>query len=129
MRLLYLAIIILISCNSTITKETQGDEIKKVILSSGACLGFCPVLTVEVDKNLNYKFYGSTHTSKKGFYVGKTTPFIWNSLTKNLDSCLYQKLSGDYHIGYLDEPSMEVTIYFGDKKKTISGEWKSIPSN
>ena len=129
MRLFYLIITIFVSCNSEVTKEAPVDEIKKVILSSGACLGFCPVLTIEVDKNLNYKFYGSTHTSQKGFYVGKATPFIWASLTDKLDSSLYQKLSSVYDFGYLDEPPVEVTIYFGETKKKISGQWKSIPSD
>ena len=111
------------------TEDAPVDEIEKVILSSGACLGFCPSLTIEIDKNLNYKFYGLAHTSRKGFYVGKATPFIWRSLINKLDSCLYQRLSSVYDFGYLDEPPVEVTIYFGKGKKTISGQWKSIPSN
>jgi Domain of unknown function (DUF6438) len=129
MRIYYLAILIFISCNSAVTEVAPVDEIRKVILSSGACLGFCPTLTIEIDKDLNYKFYGSTHTTRKGFYVGKATPFIWRSLTNKLDSCLYQRLSNAYDFGYLDEPPVEVTIYFGENKKTISGQWKSIPSN
>ena len=58
-----------LSCRSK-TKELQirNNEIKKISFATGGCYGHCPLLAIEIDSSLSFKFYGGEYTDKKGFY-------------------------------------------------------------
>src|ERR1700761_2753086 len=105
-------IIIIIACDRPTHRE---NEISKIELATSSCLGPCAITAVSIDSSLNFKFYGGSHASKKGYYSGKISPKMWDSITTKLEIANYKTL----HLNYVspgDDQTLELIVHYKNSK-------------
>jgi hypothetical protein len=108
--LILLSFVLLLSCNKLPT-----NEITKVELATGSCLGLCPMTVVSIDSSLNLKFYGGSYVVKKGYYTSKITSKIWDSINIKLESIDYKNLYVKY-FPPIDDQTLELIVHYKNNK-------------
>ncbi|MEQ1734578.1 MAG: DUF6438 domain-containing protein, partial [Bacteroidia bacterium] len=56
----------LLSCNNKPIIKKRNNSISKVCIATSGCYGTCPMLSIEIDSSLIYKFYGQKYTDSIG---------------------------------------------------------------
>jgi len=107
-----------------INKQSKMDSsitLEKIVFSTGACLGTCPVMAIEFDKEGNYKFLGVHNAPKEGSYTGTIPKEIIKQTEDLLNKAKIESLAYHYYLPD-DAPARELIIYYNNqKKKKITG--------
>lgn len=114
-------------CFSSCTKETQHNKIHKIVFASGGCYGTCPVEVIEIDSSLTYRYHGERHTNLQGFYTGKITQELWDSINNKLEAANFRNLDTLYDES-IDDLATSTKIYYDNNKvKFIRAQERSLP--
>jgi len=114
--------ITILSCNKPVHKQY---EITKVELATSGCLGTCASTAISLDTSLDFKYYGDRFAHIKGYYTGKITNSLWDTLVLKLTSINYKELH-DYN-GPVDDQGIELIIHYRNQVKRITAESTIIP--
>jgi Domain of unknown function (DUF6438) len=120
-----LLLTLLFSCKQKPKKESS---LKKICFAVGGCYGTCPLLSIELDSTLTYKFYGGQHSKKIGWYKGNVTQGFWDTLNINLERINYKKLDTTFE-QTVDDASFEIILYYDNKRKHINAQEMSMPDS
>lgn len=124
--LIPLFLLIIISCREHQTK-IRSNEITKICFATGGCFGTCPFLAIEIDSNLNYKFYGSNYAKLKGYYSGKISQALWDTINMKFEFLKYRSL--DTNVSSVDDMSFQSIIHFGKYIKKIEHQELELPKD
>lgn len=127
--------LLLIACNKTVQKKS---EITRIELATGDCFGPCQLTSIRIDSSLKYQFYGGwapdpdptvpIHRNfTKGYYNGRLSKPLWDTLTAHLRKINYRKLDTCYDHS-ADDQSLELIIHYSNKVKHIKAQSASLPS-
>ena len=108
--------------------KVKTTEINKICIASGGCFGTCPKLAIEINSNLNYRFYGGGYSKLKGIYQGKIEQKNWENICESLEKIEYKKLDSSYSHS-VDDLSIETIIYYSTNKKHIYAQESSLPDS
>ena len=106
----------------------RGNEIAKISFATGGCDGFCPLLSLEVDSSLTYKFYGGKYCEKPGYYTGRISPEFWDSLNMEFERIHFKALDSSYEHS-VDDLSTRTIITYGNARKVINAQSASLPDS
>ncbi len=126
MKLIYT--IIILSLTFLSCKKHRSNEIKKLSFAVAGCYGKCPVLAIEIDSSLTYKFYGGENTNKKGFYKGLVTKGFWDTLNLKFEQIRFKHLDTLYNYSVDDMP-IELYLTIGKDRKPLFGQDESMPDS
>jgi len=118
----------LVGCNLTETNHKPKTDITRICFASGGCFGSCPVLALEIDSSLSYKYYGESFAKPRGCYAGKVTRSFWDSLTTKLEYIGYKNLDSAYN-NSVDDIATATIIYYHGGKKHIYAQSESLPDS
>lgn len=114
---------IFFSCKN---QEKRKNEITKIYIATGLCYGHCPVQTVEIDSSLTVKYHGKEYAKHKGFYIGKITPEVWDSINARFEKIKYKELDSVYDHS-VDDPPVYLKISYNNQVKKIRAQSASLP--
>lgn len=115
--------ICLLSC----TKKKKDNKIHKIVFASGGCYGTCPVEVIEIDSSLTYRYHGEKHTEIKGYYTGKITQQLWDSINIKFEAANFRDLDTLYEES-IDDLTTCVRIYFDNNEvKFIKADQSVLP--
>jgi len=111
-----------IACNKTVHKKS---EITGIEFATGNCFGPCQLTAIRIDSSLKYQFYGGWAPDPdptvpihrnfiKGYYNGRVSKPLWDSLTAHLRKINYRKLDTSYDHS-ADDQSLELIIHYDNK--------------
>lgn len=110
-------------------KSYQQNVINRIVFATGGCFGTCPIQVIDIDSSLTFKYHGVEYTNNLGFYNGKITNGLWDTLNLKLESIKYRQLRASYDHS-VDDLSTELYIFYdGNKVKHISGQSASLPDS
>jgi hypothetical protein len=115
------------SCTNKNVKA-RNNEISKISFASGGCYGKCPFMAIEVDSSLSYKYYGGQYSDKPGFYAGKISTVLWDSINIKFEKVDFKHLDSSYQLS-IDDLATQTVIDYGDKRKIITAQSASLPKN
>lgn len=99
--------------------EKRNNEITKITLSTGSCCGFCPLQTIEIDSSLTLRYH--LHSANpEGFYIGKITPELWDSINIRFEKLNYKALKDNYETKSIGSSLIYLKIDYNKKQKGIS---------
>lgn len=122
---MFLVALSLFACKQE--KPKKADEISRINFATGGCFGRCPVMAVEMDSSLNFRFYGYEYTKLKGYYTGKISQSFWDSLTTKFEKIDFKQLDSTYEQS-VDDLATELIIYYNGQRKHIYGQSMSLPA-
>jgi hypothetical protein len=113
------------------------NEISKIEIETGGCFGPCQSTVVSIDSSLVYKYYGGSTSfvlpldakndrKLNGYFLGKVSHEFWDTLNIKLENIKYKQLDTIYK-NSVDDQSLEIFIYYGDKIKHIKAQSASLP--
>jgi|SRR5450631_3385153 len=106
--------------------KTRPNEISKISFASGGCFGPCPILAIEVDSSLNYKYYGGEHSEKKGYLTGRISPTLWDTINIKFEEVDFKHLDTAYQFT-VDDLATQTSIFYSNKRKIINAQSSSLP--
>lgn len=121
--MLAIAMLFLFACNF---KGKKAKAIEKVILGMGYCHGDCVFQAIQIDSNLEFKYYGGKNSEKKGYFISKVSPSLWKELEIRLDKINLNDLDTLYNQSY-DDQSLELILYAKGTKKHVKAQYESLP--
>jgi hypothetical protein len=124
--LIALFLLIIISCREHPSK-IRSNKITKMCFATGGCFGTCPFLAIEIDSNLNYKFYGSKYAKLQGYYLGKISQGLWDTINMKFEFLQYRSL--DTNVSSVDDMSFQSIIHFGKYIKKIEHKELELPKD
>lgn len=101
-------------------------EISRISFASGGCYGNCPLLAIEVDSSFNYKFYGGRFSDMPGYYTGKISQELWDSINIKFEKVDFKHLDTSY-LYSIDDLATQTIIFYSNKRKTINAQSASLP--
>jgi hypothetical protein len=114
-------------CLLNCTKEKKHNKIHKIVFASGGCYGTCPVEVIEIDSSLTYRYHGKMYTDFKGFYTGKITQSLWDSINIKLESANFRDMNTLYEES-IDDLTTCVRIYYDNNKvKFVKADQSVLP--
>jgi len=113
------------SCNDR-KPMTRTYEISRISFASGGCYGHCPFLAIEVDSSLHYKCYGGLFSDKPGYYTGKISQELWDSIYDKFEKVDFKKLDTSYEFS-IDDLATQTIIFYSNKRKVIRAQSASLP--
>lgn len=123
------AVPILVALFSCSNKPTaRSNELERIVLATGGCYGTCPIMAMEVDSSLSYKFYGLEYTDSVGYYAGKVPRLFWDSVNVMFENINYRQLDTSYQHS-VDDLSIEAVLYFDNQQKHIHAQSHSLPDS
>lgn len=84
---------LLLACGQNANeKRTKGNSIEKVTVafSGFGCEGKCPFQALSVNNKFDAFYYGGQFAETKGYYKGRFTQPIWNSIQTRFDKLYYK---------------------------------------
>jgi hypothetical protein len=108
--------------------QKRKNEITKICFGTGGCLGQCPILAIEIDSSLIYKFYGGEYSDTIGYFRGSVSQSFWDTLNSKLENINYKYLDTSYEHS-VDDVSTETIIYYNNRQKHILAQEMSLPDN
>lgn len=117
-----LLILLLCSCQE---KPVRHNKITKISFATGGCFGICPFLAIEIDSTLEYKFYGGKHADLQGYYKGKISQTLWDTINMRFEPL--QNRSLDTNLTSVDDMSFQNIIHFGQYVKDIQRQEMELP--
>lgn len=115
----------LIACTER-KPERKPSEITRVSFATGGCNGRCPLMALEVDSSLAYQFYGGLYSEKPGFWTGKISTDLWDSITNGLEKIKFRDLDSSYQAS-VDDLATETIVFFGKRQKRVRAQSASLP--
>jgi len=119
---IFVAILILAACQKSVRKN---DEISKVEVATSGCLRRCPVVGVQIDSSLKLVYNGGYKSKLQGYYDGKISQDVWDTLNIKLKHINYRKIDTTEYLG-IDGENAEAIFYWGKQKRHI---YRSIYEN
>ncbi len=111
------------------SKLNKTPSFDKIILSTSACFGPCPILQIIISTKGDVVFYGQNFTSKKGIYSGKITKAEYEQLQNNFRKTDFSVLKNKYEAGATDLSTTTTTFLKGDTiYKTVSDYGGDAPT-
>lgn len=107
-------------------QEKQKNEITKIYIATGLCYGYCPIQSVEIDSSLTVKYYGKNYAKKKGFYIGKITPEVWDSINSRFERIKFKELDSVNNHS-IDDPPVYLKINYNNQVKKVRAQSSSLP--
>lgn len=127
---LFFCMVMFVACHKRY--EKKPGEISTIELATGDCFGPCQLTAIKLDTSLNCQFYGgwapSFNQQKiiKGYYSGKITVAIWDSITKHLQQIKFKKL--EHHFPEVnDAQPLEVIIHYANTVTHIWATFSGLP--
>lgn len=106
--------------------KARTNEISKIYFASGGCFGSCPFLAIEVDSSLNYKYYGGLYSEKQGYFTGRISPELWDSINIKFEEIDFKHLDTSYQFSD-DDLATQTSIFYSNKRKVINAQSASLP--
>jgi hypothetical protein len=106
---------ILSACLKTIRPK---DQIQRIEIATSGCLKGCPVIGIQIDSLLTFRYYGGYKAKLQGFYSGVVTQGFWDTLNFKLKQINFKQLDTAQYYG-IDGEVAEVIFYWGDQKRHI----------
>lgn len=85
-----------------------------IYVASSVCFGRCPIMNLEIDSNLQVKFFGESWTSVEGGYSGRINRDEYNSILNQVRSLPLDALRPFYRAPWTDDQTREVMLQVGD---------------
>jgi hypothetical protein len=115
----------LMSCKTN-KLENKTYEISRIAFASGGCYGACPLLAIEIDSSLNYKFYGGRYSDMPGYYVGKISQELWDSINTKFEKVDFKHLDTSYQFS-VDDLATQTIIFYSNTRKIVNAQSASLP--
>jgi len=119
-------------------QERKNNEIIKIEVATGGCFGPCQYTAVSIDSSLTYKYYGGPVLSRtnrpedkfkiEGYYVGKVSRALWDTLNMKLEQIRYKQLDTSYE-HTVDDQLLEIIIHYNGQTKHIRAQSASLPDS
>ncbi|MDX1666001.1 MAG: DUF6438 domain-containing protein [Saprospiraceae bacterium] len=117
------ALLVLLTGCVTPLKQVRLDRLDEwIVMSKGPCYGLCPVYTLTVYQNGITTFQGEEHTEKEGLHVKRLNESTMNSLRESLSGMDIWKFKDAYPGRFPDLPSVRITFYRPNGRKTVVGK-------
>jgi hypothetical protein len=98
--------------------QPQYNNISKIELArSGAWSDFGAAISI--DSSLNYKYYGNYGKVKQGYFLGKASRKLWDTLTQKLEKINFKTVSSSDNLSVADVNYYEVIIHWKNHTKKI----------
>jgi hypothetical protein len=75
---------------------------------------------------LSYKYYGGLYSDKPGYYTGKISTELWDSINIKFEKVDFKRLDTSYQQS-IDDLATQTVIYYGNKRKVITARSASLP--
>lgn len=121
-----LLILTLYSCQEK-SVSVRHNKITKLTFATGGCFGDCPFLAIEIDSTLDYKFYGGKNADVKGYYIGKISQTLWDTINIRFEPLQNRNL--DTNIRSVDDMSIQSIIHFGQSVTKIKRQEMDLPKD
>jgi hypothetical protein len=108
-----------VSCGETIKNKEKGlHTIQKVTIafSGYGCEGTCPFKAFSIDQKLGASYYGGPNADKSGYFKGKLTQTIWDSVQIRFDK-IYSDGIDTTEYSKTDHPDVELYITTNSNRK------------
>ena len=106
---------------------SRQNKITKLTFATGGCFGNCSFMAIEIDSNLDYKFYGGKYCEIGGYYKGKISQAFWDIVNIRFEPL--QDRSLDTNIRSVDDLSIQSIIHFGQSVKNIEKQEIELPKD
>jgi hypothetical protein len=120
-----LSILTLFACKSE-NKNEENTKIDRIVLASGGCYGQCPYQALDITENLKVNYFGGEFSKLEGDFHSNIKQIVWDTICKRLNELEYNECDSIYD-NSVDDQSIELIIYYGNKKKHIKGQSASFP--
>jgi hypothetical protein len=120
-----ISILTLFACKSE-NKTEKNTKIDRIVLASGGCYGQCPYQALDITENLKVNYFGGEFSKFEGDYNSTIKQQIWDTICEKLNQMEIMECDSVYSHS-LDDQSIELIIYYGNKKKHIKGQSASFP--
>ncbi|MEO8236615.1 MAG: DUF6438 domain-containing protein [Flavobacterium sp.] len=104
----------LIACGRT-QSDCKGISKVTVAFSGIGCESECPYQVLSIDNKLNATFYGGHFTDRKGYFKGRVSQAVWDSIQVRFDKFIVKGIDTTEH-EKTDHPSVEFFIHDGSRK-------------
>jgi hypothetical protein len=119
----------MVACGSDVkTTSKDSNYVNKVSLATGGCYGTCPLMAVEIDSTLSFKYYGGRYSDKKGYFKGTVTQGFWDTLNIKFQKLNLEKLDTLFN-STLDDMTIESYFILKQTKRSLSGQEMSFPDS
>jgi len=119
---IFIEILFMAACHKA---HEQNNEISKIEIATSGCLRGCPVVGVQIDSSLKLVYYGGYKSKLQGYYEGKITQGIWDTLNFKLKHINCRKIDTS-EIFTIDGENAEAVFYWNKQKRHI---YRSIYEN
>jgi len=106
----------------------RKDQINRIDIADGGCMKGCPAIGISIDTSLTLKYYGGYKAKLQGYYEGKITQGLWDTLNLKLTHINYKKLDTATYYG-MDGETAEVIFYWNKQKRHITREIYEDPDS
>lgn len=100
--------------------QAPATHVTRIEIERTMCFGTCPAYTASLASNGVVRYEGRAYTPRKGKWTTDISPSVIQTLDKLQARVGFQKLKDKYAVQYTDQPTTIVTVYWGQKKKTVS---------
>lgn len=109
-------------------KKSTAPVFDKIILSTTACFGTCPVSNMMISADGTVLFDGEIYSSIQGFNKGKITTAAYTQLMNNFRQINFDTLKTEYYSSWTDQPTVYVTFIKDNKiYKSVRDYGRSAP--
>jgi hypothetical protein len=97
-----------------------------IYFASSGCFGKCPIMQLQIDSNRNIRFYGDWNTSTIGYYKGKISENVYNSIVGRIRNLPVDSLKEYYEAPWTDDQTLGIAIAHGNTvtRSTAYGHYK-----
>jgi hypothetical protein len=117
-----MGILFLTACQKPVGKK---EEIGKIEIATTGCLRGCPIVGLQIDSSFKLVYYGGYKSKLQGYYEGKITQDIWDTLNFKLKHINYRKIDTSEYLE-IDGENAEAIFYWNKQKRHI---YRSIYEN
>jgi len=107
-------------------RDDRKHVITEVGLERTACFGNCPVYTLVIQCDGNFRYHGEKWV-RRGDFTGKIAKGRWEKLVAAALDAGYMDLENDYDARVTDMPNVYTTVVMDGKKKTIRDYANAAP--
>jgi len=117
-----LALLYLVLSISCVKPRRLNNEITKVELARGGAWSDYGA-TISIDSALDFQYFGDHGGIRQGYFKGKVSHQLWDTLTQKLEQIKYKAISPTPETKVADANYFELIVYWKNSKKTISRAW------
>jgi hypothetical protein len=112
--LTFIILLTLIACSRK-HPDSKGISKVTVAFSGLGCESGCPYQVLSINNKLNATFYGGHFSDKKGYFKGRVSQAVWDSIQVRFDKFIVKGIDTTEH-KKTDHPSVEFFIHDGSRK-------------